>query len=133
MFSALSSRKNIILSTIDLSSANALNLVNLVNRCLLFGKGLTHSHTMTHFDGFGKEAFRKHFWKRRNGLYKQFFLFPQCFLLCQTEIIIFVTFYLSSANAFNLVWLKIVLCGNGLKDIHVRNPLPDDNFKTLPN
>ena len=34
--------------------------------------------------------------------------------LSKTEIIIFVTFNLSSANAFNLVWSKIVSRGNGL-------------------
>ena len=34
--------------------------------------------------------------------------------LSKSEIIIFVTFNLSSANAFNLVWSKIVSCGNGL-------------------
>ena len=42
---------------------------------------LTHSHTMTPYDGSWKEAFRKHCGKRRNCLYMQFLLFPQCFLL----------------------------------------------------
>ena len=41
--------------------------------------------------------------------------FPTMFsTLSKTEFIIFVTFNLSSANAFNLVWSKILLCGNGL-------------------
>ena len=35
--------------------------------------------------------------------------------LSKTEIIIFVTFNLSSANASNLVWSKILGYGNGLK------------------
>ena len=71
---------------------------------------------MTPFDASGKEAFQKHCGKRRNCLYKQFLLFPQCFsTLSKTEIIgFFFTFHLSSANAFNLVWSKILSCGNGL-------------------
>ena len=36
--------------------------------------------------------------------------------LSKAEIIIFVTISLSSANAFNLVWSKILLCGNGLNN-----------------
>ena len=45
--------------------------------------------------------------KRRNCLYKQFLLFPTMFFtLSKKEIIIFVTFNLSSANAFNLAWYK---------------------------
>ena len=41
--------------------------------------------------------------------------FPTIFsTLSKTEIIIFVTFNLSSANAFNLDWFKILSCGNGL-------------------
>ena len=39
--------------------------------------------------------------------------------LSKSEIIIFVTFNLSSANAFNLVQFKILSCGNGLTSGHV--------------
>ena len=46
---------------------------------------LTHSHKMTPFDASGKEAFWKHCGKRRNCLYKQFLLYPQCFLLYQRQ------------------------------------------------
>ena len=43
--------------------------------------------------------------------------FPTTFsTLSKTEIIIFVTYNLSSANAIKLVWSKILSCGNGLKD-----------------
>ena len=35
-------------------------------------------------------------------------------VLSKTKIIIFVTFNLSFANAFNLVWSKFFSCGNGL-------------------
>ena len=46
---------------------------------------LTLCHTMTPFDGSGKKAFWKHCGKRRNCLYKQFLLFPQCFLHYQRQ------------------------------------------------
>ena len=79
----------------------------------------TSFNPFTHNDTFGesgKEAFRRHCGKRRNCLYKQFLLFPTMFsALSKTEIIIFVTFNLSFANAFNLVWSKILLCGCGFK------------------
>ena len=53
---------------------------------------LTHSHTMTPFDASGKEAFWKHCGKRRNCLYKQFLLFPQCFLLYQRQKLSFLLY-----------------------------------------
>ena len=49
----------------------------------------------------------------------------------KTEITIFVTFNLSSANALNLVTSKILSCGNGLNrllSLRAINPLPDDKF-----
>ena len=77
---------------------------------------LTHSHTITPFDGSGKKAFWKHSGKRRNCLYKQFLLFPQCFFYSiKDRNHHFDTFNLSSAIAFNLVWSKILLCGNWLE------------------
>ena len=75
---------------------------------------LTPSHTMTPFDASRKEAFRKHRGKRRNCLYKQFLLFPQCFLLYQRQKLS-ILLNLSSANAFNLEWSKILSCGKGLR------------------
>ena len=56
--------------------------------------------------------------------------------LSKTEIITFVTFNLSSANAFSLVWSKILLCGNGLRLYLVYNkyllfPMPDPIFKFI--
>ena len=47
----------------------------------------------------------------------QFAIFPLSTMfstLSKKEIIIFVSFNLSSANAFNLIWSKILSCGNGL-------------------
>ena len=71
---------------------------------------LTHSHTMTPFENIVG--------KKENCFYKQFLLFPTMFsTLSKTEIIIFVTFNLSFASGFNLVWFKILLCGNGLSNV----------------
>ena len=41
---------------------------------------LTHSHTVTHFDAHGKQAFWKHCGKGEIACLEQFLLFPQCFL-----------------------------------------------------
>ena len=58
----------------------------------------------------------KHCEKRRNCLYKQFLLFPQCFLLYQRQkLSFFFTFNLQSTNAFNLVGSKILSCRNRLR------------------
>ena len=58
---------------------------------------------MKPFDASRKEAL--HGGKRKHCLFST---------LSKTEIIIFVTFNLSFANAFNLVWSKFLSCGNGL-------------------
>ena len=55
--------------------------------CRLCGIAFTHSHTMTPFDEFRKEAFRKHC---GNYLYKQFLLFPQSVLLYQRQKLSFM-------------------------------------------
>ena len=62
--------------------------------------GLTHSHTMAPFDESGK---------RRTACTSNFSYSYNFSTLSKTYIIIFVTFNLSSANAFNLVWSKIVV------------------------
>ena len=70
---------------------------------------------MTPFDGPGKEAFEIFVGKGDIACTSNF-SFPTIFsTLSKTELIIFVTFNLSSANALNLVWSKILSCGNGLK------------------
>ena len=72
--------------------------------------GSTHSHTMTPFD-----ASRKTLQEKEKLLVQAISPFPTMFsILPKTEIIIFVTFNLSSANAFNSVCSKILSCGNGL-------------------
>ena len=46
----------------------------------LFGKRLTHYHTMTPFDTPGKQAIENTVGKGENARNKQFLLVPQCFL-----------------------------------------------------
>ena len=60
---------------------------------------------MTPFDASGKKAFVQ-------AISPFLTMFST---LSKTEIIIFVISNLSSANAFNLVWSKILLCGKGLR------------------
>ena len=64
---------------------------------------------MTPFEASGKEAFSKHCGEKEKLLVQAI-----CSTPSKTEITIFVTFNLSSANDFNLVWSKILSCGNGL-------------------
>ena len=58
----------------------------------------------------------KTLWEKEKLLVQAISPFPTMFSpQSKTEILIFVTFNLSSANAFFLVWSKILSCGNGLK------------------
>ena len=69
---------------------------------------------MTPFDV--KKPFQNIVGKGENAGNQHFLLFPQFFLLLsKTEIIIYVTFILLSANAFNLEKVKLLLSGNELK------------------
>ena len=45
---------------------------------------------------------------------QHFHLFPQCFLLCPSQISIFESHLSSSAIAFNLDWCEILLFGKEL-------------------
>ena len=59
-------------------------------------------------------------WEKEKLLLQAISHFPTMFsTLSKAEIIIFVTFNLSSAN-FNLIWSKILSCGNGIKDFKVQ-------------
>ena len=72
-----------------------------------------------HIDTFWQiweRSLLKTLWVKEKLLVQAIFPFPTMFCsLSKTEIIISVTFNLSSANAFNLVWSKILSCGNVLK------------------
>ena len=62
----------------------------------------------------------KTLWEKEKLLVQAISPFPTMFTtLSKTEIAIFVTFNLSSANAFNLVWSKILSCWNGLSYIYL--------------
>ena len=53
----------------------------------------------------------KTLWEKEKLLVQAISPFPTMFsTISKTEIIIFLTFSLSSANAFNLVWSKILCC-----------------------
>ena len=61
-----------------------------------------------------KKPFESTVVKRENpGINQHFLLFPCCFLSCEIEML-FVSFSLSSANAFNLDKSKISLSRKGL-------------------
>ena len=68
--------------------------------------------------GLGRNLL-KTLWEKEKLLVQAISPFPTMFSTrSKTGIIIFVTFNLLSANAFNLVWSKILLCGNGLSHYH---------------
>ena len=75
---------------------------------------LTRSHTMTPFDRSGKETFGNTLREKKNLLVHVISPFPTMFSVRDRNYH-FCTFNLSSANAFNLVWSKILSCGNGVK------------------
>ena len=102
--------------------------MKLSNRFIQLFHRLTHSHTMTHFDGSGKEAFLKTVWEKEKLLVQAISPFCTMFSpLSKTEITFFVTFNLSSANAFNLVWSNILLFGNGLKRFFVTSAVSQNS------
>ena len=93
MFSTLSKTEIIIYVTCILSSANAFNLDKV--KFLLSGNGL------------------------RNIYLPAFSPFPtMSSTLSETEIIIYVTFILSSASAFDLDKIKFLSSRNGLRHIY---------------
>ena len=78
------------------------------SKLLSFGNELTHSHTMTHFDAPGKQAFRKHCVKRRNCLLQAISPFPPVFSnLLGNFLPILSNLKMSSANSFSLEESKI--------------------------
>ena len=75
---------------------------------------LTHSHNDT-LRQVWERSLLKTLWEKEKLLVQAISPFPTMFsTLSKTEITVFVTFNLSSANAFNLLWSKFFLCGNYL-------------------
>ena len=65
---------------------------------------LTHFHTMTHVIQVWERSLWKTLWEKEKFLVQAISPFPTMFsTLSKREISIFVTFNLSSANAFSLV------------------------------
>ena len=77
----------------------------------------TYSHKMTPLTGLGKKPFEA-LLEKEKLLVQAIAHFPtKCFLPYQRQkLIFFVTFNLLSANAFSLVWSKILSCGNGSEE-----------------
>ena len=69
---------------------------------------------MTPFDGSGKENIWKHCGKRRNCLYKQFLLFPQCFFTQKWSFLLHLFCCLQLLSIWS-GWSKILSCGKELK------------------
>ena len=81
-------------------------------------------HTIPTFNEPKNEAFWKHCRKKEKMLVTSIFSFSTMFsTLSKTEIIIWATFILSSANAFNLVTSRILSFGKELKNF------ADENLK----
>ena len=70
---------------------------------------VTPSHTLTPFDRSGKEAFWKHSGKRRNGLYKQFLLYLQCFLLYLRQKLSFLLHLICRQQMLS-IWTDVKFC-----------------------
>ena len=70
---------------------------------------LNHSYSMTPFDASGKEVFWKHCRKRRNCLFKQFLLFPQCLLLYQRQKLQFLLYLICRLQIIS-VWSGPKFC-----------------------
>ena len=75
---------------------------------------LTLYHTIPTFNDPEKEPFENSVGKEENAGNQHFLLFPQCFLSYLEQILPFES-TLSSANAFNFDWCKILSSGKGLK------------------
>ena len=111
-FFTLSGREIIILVTFNLSSANALNLVT--SEILLFGTGLTHYHTMPHFDALKIYSCGKMCEKWRICLEQAISPFFTMFSnLHGTYLSFYMYFNRSSAICFNLDQSKILSSANG--------------------
>ena len=89
---------------------------------------------MTSFDASGKEALLKTMWEKEKLLVQAISpLLTMFSTLSKAEIIIFVLFNLSPANAFNLVWSKIFAVWEMLKNILTKGEnVGNQHFLLLP-
>ena len=103
MFCSLSKTEILILATVNLSSANALNLVH--SKKLSFGKGLVVYKTFSHFKDPEKEGFLNNMGKGENAVTSPFF-FPILFLYLSKNKLM----HLSSCLEMLLVWTSLKSC-----------------------
>ena len=68
---------------------------------------------MTPFDASRKEAFLKDCGENRNCLYKQFLLFPQCFLLYQRQKLSFLLHLICRLQMIS-IWSGPKFCRLGM-------------------
>ena len=111
-----------VLTTFAHSSLNGSFHLGLLSFMTLY-QTISHSPFLlpypftTHSPDFEKEAFRKHFGKRRKCWWPAFSPFPKMFsTFPTTKFKFWFTFILSSACALNLDRSKICSFGKGLKD-----------------
>ena len=93
---------------------------------------VTHSHTMTHFDVSGKEAFRKTLWEKEKFLVQAISPFPTMFyILSNTQIFIFVTFVICKCFQFGLVHNFVVWkCVKIVLNLNTTNNLSEGHLKS---
>ena len=94
---------------------------NIVRKELLFSffaMSTVSVNPFPHYDTFRwiwEGSLLKTLWEKEKLLVQAVSPFLTMFSnLSNTKIITFVTYHLLSANAFNLVWFKILLCGSWL-------------------
>ena len=114
MFSTLPKRNLNFPFTFILLSANAFNLDQC--KIFLFGKELTHYHTVLHFDALIYIAVENFVRKGEIAYNKQFLLFSQCFLPYVLLIFHFkCTLKCLLLICFDLDQFKILSSGNEVK------------------
>ena len=78
---------------------------------------------MTPFDVSRNEAFLKTLWEKEKLLvYKQFLLFPQCFLLCQRQKLSFLLHYICRLQMLS-IWSGPKFCRVGMVQVEIRGIL----------
>ena len=116
-------KKSVDLGQVVQSGQSAMGRVFLLLTNFVHANSLSYNsasfNPFPHNDTFWRVQERsllKTLWETEKLLVQAISPFPTMFsTLSNTEIIIFVRFNLSSANALNLVWSKILLFGNELR------------------
>ena len=91
---------------------------NVFKSCLL----LMHQNGYLWSKEFRKKPFEDIVVQEEKAVYQLFLFFPQCFLLCQPHIV-WATFILSSANAFELDQCNTSLCQKALNHLETEKAI----------